>query len=593
MAQDNLATRNIVPRMDHDGTLGTGEKHWENLYADRIDGINEYLAESTGYGIVSGCEPSISGLTVTVGAGVVHLSDGTRKEISATNITLDPADSTNPRIDLVYITSAGEVAKVTGTAAASPSAPALPTGGISVCNVTIAASATTGTINRVQTIVPNLATYGIVNVKDYGAKGDGVTDDTAAIQSAIDNNPHCTITFPNGSYLISSPIKTPSDKAKKVSLNLGSAEIKASDNFPANSYMLDIGATGGGSWGSDGSTEPCRVYGGHLIGGTNTFGGVRVKNISMVHLFDMYINNIAKEGIRIDPAAENKSSDAYINTISITGTGADGSVGLIVAGYDNKICRVRTWLFQTGVKTTGGGNYYTEIHPLGWHIFTDTTMGVGFYDNGSDNQYHQCYSDGFDIAFENGSNAKRGRAIDMFVLYASDRNGIFYKCGSYDARTIFVRAVVNFNANKENTIVKGAKDVSVEIINDHAFIDCRFLNIRTEDVSQLGSPLIKGGRLRFDTLKQIDWNVLMCEGTYPLSFTQTEVDSLKNTLHLPYSGKAMYGILTIESIPNGWGAWGVCRQVVTTQGGEIYSRGCNFKNVETAQWSAWKKITTT
>jgi hypothetical protein len=49
------------------------------------------LAESTGYGIVSGCEPTISGLTVTVGTGVVHLADGTRKEISATNITLDNA----------------------------------------------------------------------------------------------------------------------------------------------------------------------------------------------------------------------------------------------------------------------------------------------------------------------------------------------------------------------------------------------------------------------------------------------------------------------------------------------------------------------
>lgn len=499
---------------------------------------------------------------------------------------------TMKRIDTVYIDTSGVVQKATGTMANNPVKPSLPSGAIRVADIVVEQGASTGTVVDNRDWLKVYDNLSIVNVKDYGAKGDGVADDTAAIQSAIDNNPHCTITFPNGTYLISSPIKISSNKAKKVSLNLSSAEIKASDNFPANSYMLDIGATGGGSWGSDGFLEPCRVYGGHLIGGTNTFGGVRVKNISMVHLFDMYINNIAKEGIRIDPAGENKSSDAYINTISISGTGADGSVGLIVAGYDNKICRVRTALCQTGVKTTGGGNYYTEIHPLGWHIFTDTTTGVGFYDNGVDNQYHQCYSDGFDIAFENGSAAKRGRAIDMFVLYASDRNGIFYKCGSYDARTIFVRAVVNFNANKENTIVTGAKDVRGEIINDHAFIDCRFLNIRTED-SQLGSPLIKGGRLRYETMKQVDWNVLMCEGTYALAFTQTEVDSLKNTLHLPYSGEAMYGVLTIESIPSGWGAWGVCRQVVTTQGGKIYSRGCNFQNVEAASWSAWKKITTT
>lgn len=131
------------PAGSQTNALGAKDRPWEEVHANRYPGINEYLAESTGYGIVSGCEPSISGLTVKVGAGVIHLADGTRKEISASNITLDSADSTNPRIDLVYITSTGTVAKITGTAA-SPSAPALPTGGISVCNITVAAKSTNG-----------------------------------------------------------------------------------------------------------------------------------------------------------------------------------------------------------------------------------------------------------------------------------------------------------------------------------------------------------------------------------------------------------------------------------------------------------------
>jgi exopolysaccharide biosynthesis protein len=141
-----MATRNIVPRANGEGSIGTAAKHWGAGHFDTLPNWQEYLAESTGYGIVSGCEPSISGLTVTVGAGVVHLFDGTRKELSATNITLDSADSTNPRIDIVYIDSTGTVAKVTGTAAASPSAPALPTNGISVAQVSVAAGATTGNI---------------------------------------------------------------------------------------------------------------------------------------------------------------------------------------------------------------------------------------------------------------------------------------------------------------------------------------------------------------------------------------------------------------------------------------------------------------
>ena len=45
-----------------------------------------------------------------------------------------------------------------------------------------------------------------INVKDYGAKGDGVTDDTAAINLAISQNKKREIYFPSGTYITSSPI---------------------------------------------------------------------------------------------------------------------------------------------------------------------------------------------------------------------------------------------------------------------------------------------------------------------------------------------------------------------------------------------------
>lgn len=47
----------------------------------------------------------------------------------------------------------------------------------------------------------------LANVKDYGAVGDGVTDDTFAIQSAINDAVHLSINFPAGTYLIKSELK--------------------------------------------------------------------------------------------------------------------------------------------------------------------------------------------------------------------------------------------------------------------------------------------------------------------------------------------------------------------------------------------------
>jgi hypothetical protein len=65
------------------------------------------------------------------------------------------------------------------------------------------------------------ADAGYVNVKDFGAKGDGVTDDTEALQQLLGRNKEDeggelrSIYFPNGTYLVSDTLKW-GDKKKDV-----------------------------------------------------------------------------------------------------------------------------------------------------------------------------------------------------------------------------------------------------------------------------------------------------------------------------------------------------------------------------------------
>ncbi|NEQ05824.1 MAG: hypothetical protein F6K37_07655, partial [Moorea sp. SIO4E2] len=54
----------------------------------------------------------------------------------------------------------------------------------------------------------------MVNVRDYGVKGDGMTDDTAAIRLAVQDNltKHRTLLFPTGSYLVSDSMESKNQK---------------------------------------------------------------------------------------------------------------------------------------------------------------------------------------------------------------------------------------------------------------------------------------------------------------------------------------------------------------------------------------------
>lgn len=91
------------------------------------------------------------------------------------------------------------------SALATPTPTDISTGNVAATNIS-ATNVTTNVLVASNLNVGGTAPVGTVNVKDFGAKGDGVTDDTTSIQNALNSvrSSGGTVVFPPGTYKTSS-----------------------------------------------------------------------------------------------------------------------------------------------------------------------------------------------------------------------------------------------------------------------------------------------------------------------------------------------------------------------------------------------------
>lgn len=82
-----------------------------------------------------------------------------------------------------------------------------------------------------------------VNVKWYGAVGDGVTDDTTAIQNAITNNDGRTVYFPPGEYKITSTLNLPKVSQGKPARLVGSSRWNTKLKYYGSSPCINAKGT--------------------------------------------------------------------------------------------------------------------------------------------------------------------------------------------------------------------------------------------------------------------------------------------------------------------------------------------------------------
>ena len=274
------------------------------------------------------------------------------------------------------------------------------------------------------------SSLGYVLITDYAMPNTG-EDVSDAIQRAIDENPHRTIYFPDGEYILGKPIATSAHPDRAVSLNLSNfAVLKASDNWREQEAMVRLGgAEAANNIHLAGSNY---YFSGGVVDGNGRAKGIAIESGRETLITRTSIKN-TQVGIHIKRGANSGSSDADIVTVNIVGNAKPDSIGVLLEGHDNTLTNMRIAAVQTGVLIKSGTNSLSNIHPLfiyapelhdrnpdmyGEVDLIDYSKSIGFDDvsNGT-NWYDFCYSDQMATGFR----FKSGSAVfqNCFVMWYS------------------------------------------------------------------------------------------------------------------------------------------------------------------------------
>lgn len=213
-------------------------------------------------------------------------------------------------------------------------------------------------------------------VKAYGAKGDGVTDDTVAIQKAIDANVNGSIAFPPGTYLISDTIKI----NQRCSLHFYGATIKAA-RVMATMFYTD-------SWNFESSLKTIAMIGDGascLDLNNNASVGIRASGLvlqtfSMKNLPDNAI------GIKIDGISK------IANIIMTNKISTAGTIGIQFDVTDCWLQHFSPVNIETGIVVNQSATYIDNYHP--WSVAMPlTNRSVGIRVNNASAYLNDYYAD--------------------------------------------------------------------------------------------------------------------------------------------------------------------------------------------------------
>lgn len=160
-----------------------------------------------------------------------------------------------------------------------------------------------GILSSDETSVPIQYAY-YVNVKQWGATGDGTTDDTAKIQNAINANPGKAIFFPAGVYRITAKLSISSDNTRLVGAGSNCTYIRCATADVDGVHFFSTATASAADF-----VNGVGLVGIYLIcdSASTTGAGIRSTQVNGGVFTDFLINNFA-EGFMVEGGQLNTAS---------------------------------------------------------------------------------------------------------------------------------------------------------------------------------------------------------------------------------------------------------------------------------------------
>lgn len=265
-------------------------------------------------------------------------------------------------------------------------------------------------------------------IKDYitpqmfGALGDGIADDTQAIQAAIDSQDISTIYFPKGVYMVSAPIiVTHSDQAglshsilmDRNAVLKASASIESVLHFTRDSThqnnnirdYLDGEFLEGGNIDGNGLANYCCIFDGNgrMSCSLTNFYDAITANVWVINgRFNMYnveVSNNFNTSENYNPAHENV-------------------IGILNDSPDSHFWDIYLSWCKFGIKNNAGA-FYERIHGvMGYHGYD----GSVFFDDGNTviTTITDCYSDNYNTAYKFKGSCTANRIMAYYWMSAQE-----------------------------------------------------------------------------------------------------------------------------------------------------------------------------